>query len=160
VAHLVGGEHDELAANGRESAFLVLGEHFVPRREEGVEVADGASGCEDRVAGPVRPADDLPHLLQDHVLHEDEDRGDLVGEHVRVGGRGQPLAGHRDEVEATRELIEEVRVTWNSEGPSHSPPIPYTSVFNFCFSLNLRRVALLSTDLSETLPLPLSLDKV
>ena len=66
--------------------------------EESVEVADGAAGCEDRVPGAVRPADDLAHLLQHDVLHEDEDRSYLVGEHVRVGGSCQPLAGHRDQV--------------------------------------------------------------
>jgi hypothetical protein len=32
------------------------------------------------------------------VLHEDEDRGDLVGEHVGVGGRCKPLARHGDQV--------------------------------------------------------------
>lgn len=80
--------------------LLVLGEHLVSRGEEGVEVADRATRGEDRIAVAVRPADDLPHLLQDDVLHEYEDRSDFVGEHVRVGRCGQPLAGHRHYVQA------------------------------------------------------------
>ena len=33
------------------------------------------------------------------MLHQDEDGGNLVGEHVGVGRGGQPLAGHGHHVE-------------------------------------------------------------
>ena len=45
-------------------------------------------------------ADDFAHLLHDYMLHEDEDGGDLIREHVGVGGRRKPLARHGDEVQA------------------------------------------------------------
>ena len=59
---------------------------------------DGVSGLE---------SDNLPHLSEDFVLHENEDGGDLVGEHVGVGGGREPLPGHRDDVHAVRQLVEE-----------------------------------------------------
>jgi hypothetical protein len=46
------------------------------------------------------------------VLHEDEDGGDLVGEHVGVAGGRQVLAGQGHDVEARRQLVEEARVAW------------------------------------------------
>ena len=45
------------------------------------------------------------------MLHHDEDRGDLVGEHVGVGGCRQPLARHAEYVQALGQLVEEVGVT-------------------------------------------------
>ena len=42
--------------------------------------------------------DNLPHLLETLVLHKDKDRGDLVCKHVGVGGGGEPLTGHRDNI--------------------------------------------------------------
>ena len=66
------------------------------------------TGSEDAVAALI--ADDLAHLLEDDVFHEDEDGRDLVGEHVGVGRGRQPLAGHRHHVDAVRQLIEEARV--------------------------------------------------
>ena len=47
----------------------------------------------------LAPADDLPHLEQHLVLHHDEHRRDLVGEHVGVSGGGQPLASHAHNVQ-------------------------------------------------------------
>ena len=59
------------------------------------------------------------------MLHHDEHRRDLVGEHVGVGGGGEPLARHRHDVQALEgghgqlegeevqylgQLVEEVRV--------------------------------------------------
>ena len=54
--------------------------------------------------------DDLAHARQALVLHEDEDGGDLVGEHVDVGRRRQPLPRQRHDVQPGRQLVEEVRV--------------------------------------------------
>jgi hypothetical protein len=45
------------------------------------------------------------------MFHEYEDRGDLVCEHVGVGGCCEPLARHGDEVETARQLVEEMRMT-------------------------------------------------
>ena len=44
-------------------------------------------------------ADDFPHLFHDYMLHENEDGGDLVCEHVGVGGCREPLTRHGDEVQ-------------------------------------------------------------
>ncbi len=41
------------------------------------------------------------------MFHEDEDRSDLVGEHVRVAGRRQVLAGQRNDVQPGGKLVEE-----------------------------------------------------
>ena len=64
---------------------------------------------QDRVAAFV--TDNFPHLFQGHVLHEDEDGRDLVGEHVGVGRGRQPLAGHGNDVDAIGKLVEETRMT-------------------------------------------------
>lgn len=47
----------------------------------------------------------------DDVLHQDEDRGYFVGEHVGVGCGCQPFARHGDQIQAARELVEEVGMT-------------------------------------------------
>lgn len=65
---------------------------------------------QDRV--PALPADHVTHLLQNNILHQNEDRSDLVREHVGVGGCCQPLAGQGDDVQPARQLVEEVGVTW------------------------------------------------
>ena len=44
------------------------------------------------------------------MLHHDEDRGDLVGEHVGVGRCRQPLPRHAEDVQALGQLVEEMRV--------------------------------------------------
>ena len=54
--------------------------------------------------------DDFAHFLETLVLHQDEDGGNLVGEHVGVGGGGQPLTGHGHHVETGRQLVEETGV--------------------------------------------------
>merc|ERR1712079_895947 len=69
-----------------------------------------APGCCPPPAQPIRghlEADDLPHLLEDLVLHEDEDWRDLVGEHVGVGGGGEPLTRQGGDVQPARQLVEE-----------------------------------------------------
>ncbi len=101
--------HDQLALDGAHAVGLMLGVHLVAGDHEGIHVGDGAPGRQDAVAG-LEP-DDVAHLAETSVLHQDEDGGDLVSEHVRVGRRGQPLARHRDDVQAGRELVEEARVT-------------------------------------------------
>ena len=40
------------------------------------------------------------------MLHHDEHRGDLVGEHVRVGGGREPLACQRGDVQPAGQLVE------------------------------------------------------
>lgn len=64
---------------------------------------------------PSLPSDHVPHLLQHNILHKDEDRSDLVGEHVGVGCGGQPLPSQRDDVQTAGELVEEVGVTWGRD---------------------------------------------
>ena len=56
-------------------------------------------------------SNDLPHLGEGGVLHEDEDRGDLVGEHVGVAGGRQVLASERHDVQPGGQLVEEAGVT-------------------------------------------------
>ena len=40
------------------------------------------------------------------VLHHDENRGDLVGKHVRIRSSRQPLACHRDDIKPLGQLIQ------------------------------------------------------
>jgi hypothetical protein len=47
------------------------------------------------------------------VFHENEDRCYLIRKHVGVGSRREPLARHGDQVQATRQLVEEARVTYD-----------------------------------------------
>ena len=103
-----GGVHDELPLDGAHAVLLVLRVQLVAGDHEGVHVVDGAAGGEDAVAR--LEADDLAHLGEALVLHQDEDGCDLVGEHVGVGRRRQPLPGQRDYVQPGGELVEEVRV--------------------------------------------------
>ena len=105
-----GRVHDELSLDGPHAVLLVLRVQLVPGDHEGVHVGDGAAGREDGVAG--LEADDLAHLAQALVLHQDEDGRDLVGEHVGVGRGRQPLAGHRDDVQPVRQLVEEPGVAY------------------------------------------------
>ena len=63
-----------------------------------------------------REPDDLAHPGETLVLHEDEDGGDLVGEHVGVGRGRQPLARHRHDVQTVGKLVEEVGVAWKVGG--------------------------------------------
>ena len=48
--------------------------------------------------------------LQAFMLHENEYGRNLVGEHVGVGGGGEPLPGQRHDVQAAAQLVEETRV--------------------------------------------------
>ena len=91
---------------------LYHGEDLVPGDHEGVHVGDAAPGGQDAV--PVLEADDLPHLLEALMLHEDEDGGDLVGEHVSVGGGGEPLPGQRGHIQPAGQLVEEARMAWGN----------------------------------------------
>ena len=67
------------------------------------------TGCQDAVAAFV--ADNFAHLLHGDVLHEDENWGNLVGEHVGIGRGGEPLARHRYDVDSVAQLVEKTRMT-------------------------------------------------
>ena len=96
---MLAGVHHELSLDGSHAVLLVLGEQLVAGDHEGVHVADAAPRGQDAV--PLLETDDLPHLLEDLVLHQDEDGGDLVGEHVGVGGGGEPLPRQGGHVQPT-----------------------------------------------------------
>ena len=102
------GVADWLAGQGHHSSLLVIWEEFVAGDDESVHVADTTPRGEDAV--PFTPADDVPHLQEDLVLHHDEDRSDLVSEHVGIGRGCQPLPSHAQDVQALGQLVEEVRV--------------------------------------------------
>ena len=55
-------------------------------------------------------SDDLAHARQALVLHEDEDGGDLVGEHVGVGGGSEPFPRQGGHIQTAWQLIEEARM--------------------------------------------------
>ena len=97
--HVLAGVHHELALDGPHAVLLVLGEQLVAGDHQGVHVADAPARGEDAVAS-LEP-DDLPHLLEDLVLHQDEDGGDLVGEHVGVSGGSEPLPRQGGHVQTT-----------------------------------------------------------
>ena len=103
--------HDELPLDGPHPVLLVLRVQLVSGDHEGVHVVDGTAGGEDAVPG--LESDQLPHLGQALVFHQDEDGCDLVGEHVGVCRRRQPFSGQGDDVQAGRELVEEVGMTYN-----------------------------------------------
>ena len=101
---MLGGVHDELALDGPHPVLLVLGEQLVSGHHQGVHVGDAAPRGQDAVT--TLEADDLPHLLEDLVLHQYEDRGDLVCEHVGVGGGREPLACKGGDVQPAGQLVE------------------------------------------------------
>lgn len=107
--NLVRSEHDQLALDGDEALLFVEGEHLVARGEKGVEVGNGAARRQNTIA--ALPADNATHAFHHHRLHQDEHGRDLVCEHVGVGRCRQPLARHRHQVQAARQLVEEMRVT-------------------------------------------------
>ena len=124
VTHVLAGVHHELPLDGPHAVLLVLREELVARDHQRVHVGDAAARRQDAVplllsqselsivpgSPPITAhleADDLPHLLEDLVLHEDEDWRDLVGEHVGVGGGGEPLPSQRGHVQPARQLVEE-----------------------------------------------------
>ena len=53
----------------------------------------------------------LPHLLENLMLHEDEDRSNLLSEHVGVGGGCEPFSSQGGHVQAAGQLVEEAWVT-------------------------------------------------
>lgn len=70
--------------------YLDFGYGVVSGTADGVTVSHGASRAEDAVA--LTPADKLPHLCQDSLLHESEDWRHLVCVDTGVEGIRQPLA--------------------------------------------------------------------
>ena len=113
-----GGIHDELSLDGAHAVLLVLRVQLVAGDHQRVHVGDAAARRQDAVplllsqselsivsgSPPITAhleADDLPHLLEDLVLHEDEDWRDLVGEHVGVGGGSEPLPRQGGHVQTT-----------------------------------------------------------
>ena len=106
--YMFAGVEDWPLVQPHHACLLVAGEVLVTGDDEGVHVADAPPGSQDAVA--LGPADDLPHLEQHLVLHHDEHGGDLVSEHVGIGGGRQPLARHAHDVQALGQLVEEVRV--------------------------------------------------
>ena len=81
---------------------------LVPGDDQGVHVGDAPARGEDAV--PLAPANNLPHLQENIMLHHDEDRSNLIGEHVGIGCGRQPLARHGHNVQSLGQLVEEVRV--------------------------------------------------
>ena len=108
VVMVLAGVHHQLALDGPHAVLLVLGEELVSGHHEGVHVGDAAARGQDAVA--ALEADYLPHLLEDLVLHQYEDRRDLVGEHVGVGGGGEPLPCQGGDVQPAWQLVEKTRV--------------------------------------------------
>ena len=67
--------------------------------------------CHDAVS--VGESNNFPHFWEGGVFHEDEDRSDLVGEHVGVACCGQVFPGQWHNVETGRQLVEETRMAYN-----------------------------------------------
>lgn len=107
---LIRGEHHQCAGQSHRAVLLVVREHLVTSCQEGIQIGDGTSGCQNGIA--TRPANDLTHLGQHHILHENENWRNLVGEHVGVRSGRQPLTSHGDQVQTVGQLIEEVGMSW------------------------------------------------
>ena len=56
---------------------------------------------------------DFPHLLENFMLHKDEDRCNLIGEHVGVCCCCQPFSSQGGHIKTTRQLVEKARMSWN-----------------------------------------------
>lgn len=108
IMTLIRSEHDQCARQSHGAVFLVVGEHLVACSQKSVQIRNGATWSQYGIT--TRPANDLTHLRQHHVLHEYEYRSDLVCEHVGIRCRRQPFASHGDQIQAARQLIEEVRM--------------------------------------------------
>ena len=61
----------------------------------------------------VGESNNFPHFWEGGVLHQDENRSDLVGEHVGVTCCGQVFPGQGHNVETGRQLVEETWMTYN-----------------------------------------------
>ena len=103
------GVEDWSVTQSDHSSLLVTREVFVSGNDEGIHVADAASRSQDAVS--LTPANDVSHLEQHLVLHHDEHRSYLIGEHVGIGCGGQPLPRHAHNVQTLGQLVEEMRVT-------------------------------------------------
>ena len=101
--------HDQLSLDGSHAVLLVLRVHLVPGNHQRIHVVDGSSRSQDAVS--MCEPDDLPHLGQASMLHQDEDRCYLIGKHVGVCSRSQPFSSQRNNVQSGRQLIEKPRMS-------------------------------------------------
>ena len=106
---MLGSVHDQLTLDGPHTMRLVLGIQLMPGNHQSIHVGDRTSGRQDGI--PVFKPDDLSHFPQAFMLHQNENRGNLVRKHVGVGGGRQPFAGHGDDVQTSGELVEESRMS-------------------------------------------------
>lgn len=113
IMTLVGRKHDQFARQTLVAVLLVAWEHSMTSRKESVQIRDRTAWRKNWVA--TIPTDDFAHFRQNNVFHENEHWRNFIREHVRVGRCRQPFASHRDNVQSRRQLIEEMRMTWNEK---------------------------------------------
>lgn len=119
IMTLIAGEHDQFTGQTFRTVLLVVGEHAMSGRQEGVQIRNGAAGCQNRIA--TVPADNFAHLRQNDGLHQNENGRNFIRKHVCVGCGRQPFAGHRNNVQTARQLIEEVRMTCRKNTHKNAP---------------------------------------
>ena len=102
---MLGSVHDELALNGPHTMRLVLGIQLMPGNHQSIHVGDGSSGSQNGISA-FKP-DDLSHLPQAFMFHQNKNRGNLVRKHVGIGRGRQPFASHGHDVQTSGELVEE-----------------------------------------------------
>ena len=61
----------------------------------------------------------ITHLM----FHHNEDRSNLISEHVSIGSGSQPLSRHAHDIQTLGELVEEVRMTSLHLVPQRSPAV-------------------------------------
>ena len=125
VVMVVAGVHHQLTLDGPHSKLLVLREQLVSGNHESIHIGNAATWCQNAVSIleseniksrilleiSCNIPNNLSHLLEDLMLHEDEDRCNLIGEHVGVGRGGEPFSCQRGHIQAAGQLVEEARVT-------------------------------------------------
>ena len=103
------GVADQMLLDSLHALLLVLREVLMPGYDQGVHVGNTSSWGQDAVA--LTPANNLPHLEEDIMLHHDEYRCNFIGEHICIGCCSKPLACHGHNVQSLGQLVEEVRVS-------------------------------------------------
>ena len=109
VRYMLAGVADQMLLDSLHPLLLVLREVLVPGNDQGVHVGNTSSWGQDAVT--LTPANNLPHLEEDIMLHHDKDRSNLVSEHVSIGCSGEPLPSHGHNIQPLGELVEEVWVS-------------------------------------------------
>lgn len=109
IMTLIRCEHDQFAGQTLCSVLFVIGKHSMASRQKGIQIRDRTTRRQNGVT--TIPSDQFTHLGEHNGFHEYENGRNFVREHVCVGRGRQPFAGHRNQIQSARKLIEKVWMT-------------------------------------------------